>query len=95
MKGLAVDFGFDQGAISIGCDNNSALCLAKHKVYHERSKHIDVRLHFIREGIERGEVKVFKIHTDDNPADMLTKPLSRDKFEKCKDLVNVCKLKTN
>ena len=81
-----------QEAVSIGCDNQSALSLAKHQVYHEKSKHIDVRLHFIREEIEKGKVKVFKVHTSENPADMLTKPLSKEKFQLCMRMMNLCKL---
>lgn len=74
------------------CDNQSALSLAKHQVYLEKSKHTDVRLHLIKEEIEEGRVKVFKVHTLKNPADMLTKPLPKDKFQLCMSLVNLCKL---
>ena len=91
LKGILNDFGVQQDTVAIGCDNSSALCLAKHQVYHERSKHIDVRMHFIREKIEEGEVKVFKVHTSENPADMLTKPLQKGKLEVCMNLINLCK----
>ena len=73
------DFGIAQATLSIGCDNNSALYLAKYQVYHERSKHIDVSLYFIRERIEEGGITVFKVDTTDNPTDMLTKPLPKAK----------------
>ena len=69
------------------------MSLAKHQVYHEKSKHIDVFLHFIREEIENGEVKVFKVHTSKNPADILTKPLPNEKFHLCMSLVNLCRFK--
>ena len=90
LKGLAADFGVEQRAVGIGCDNNGAISLAKNQVFHERSKHIDVRLHFVREEIENGRVKVFKIHTSENPTDMLTKPLSKEKFDLCMQLVGLC-----
>lgn len=93
LKGILADFGIEQPAVAVGCDNNSAICLAKHQVYHERSKHIDVHLHFIREEIEKGNVKVFKVSTEDNPADMLTKPLPKKKFELCVELVNLKRMK--
>nr|KYP40226.1 Retrovirus-related Pol polyprotein from transposon TNT 1-94 [Cajanus cajan]KYP73239.1 Retrovirus-related Pol polyprotein from transposon TNT 1-94 [Cajanus cajan] len=64
--------------------------LAKNPVYHERSKHIDVRLNFIRDVIEDKLFSIEKIATIDNPADMLTKPLSFEKFKHSLDLVNVC-----
>ena len=92
LKGILRDFGIKQEAVAIGCDNNSALCLAKHQVYHERSKHIDERLHFIREEIEKGMVKVFKKDTAENPTDMLTKPLPKAKLELCMKLVNLSRM---
>ena len=58
----------------------------KHQMYHERTKHIDVRYHFIRE-IE--VIKVKKIDTADNPADMMIKPVPSHKFEYCLDLLGV------
>ena len=91
LRGILVDFGITQTIVSIGCDNNNALCLAKHQVYHERSKHIDVRLHFIREKIEEWEIRVFKVDTAENPSDMLTKPLPKVKLETCMDLVSLCR----
>lgn len=75
LRGIAADFGVEQEAVPIGCDNNGALSLAKHQVFHERSKHIDVRLHFVREEVENGRVNLFKVDTAVNPTDMLTKPL--------------------
>lgn len=61
--------------MSIYRDNQSAVHLSKHHLFHERSKHIDVKLHFVREVIETGKVKVMKISTLDNPADMFAKVL--------------------
>ena len=68
------------------CDSLRAICLAKDQVHHERTKHLDVRYHFIRS--ER-RVKVKKVKTDDNPADALTKPVSLNKFKHCLDLLNI------
>ncbi|XP_047949664.1 secreted RxLR effector protein 161-like [Salvia hispanica] len=92
LRGILKDFGVVQESVAVGCDNNSALCVSKHQVYHERSKHIDVHLHFIREKIDEGEVKVFKVDTTENPADMLTKPVSRSKLGSCMKLVSLCKI---
>ena len=90
IKGMAAEFEVEQDAVTIHCDSSSALCLARHQVFHERSKHIDVRLHFIRDEVEKGNAKVVKISTLHNPADMLTKALPKEKFEHCKELINVC-----
>ena len=90
IRGMAAEFEIHQKAISVHCDSSSALCLARHQVFHERSKHIDVRLHFIRDEVEKGNAKVVKISTLHNPADMLTKALPKEKFEHCKELINIC-----
>ena len=56
-------------------------------MFHERTKHIDVRYHFIRGIVADGDVKVCKISTHDNPADMMTKSIPVAKFELCSNLV--------
>ncbi|KAL1564721.1 Integrase catalytic domain-containing protein [Salvia divinorum] len=89
LKGILKDFGIAQQSVSIHCDSNSALCLAKHHIFHERSKHIDIRMHFIRDEVEKGNVKLIKVGTDHNAADMLTKSLPAPKFSYCLELVNV------
>ncbi|RVW57769.1 Retrovirus-related Pol polyprotein from transposon TNT 1-94 [Vitis vinifera] len=61
-------------------------------VYHERTKHIDVRLNFIRDVIEEKLFSIEKVATEVNPADMLTKPITTEKFKHSLDLVNVCKV---
>lgn len=58
-------------------------------MYHERTKHIDVRLHFIRDIVEKGEVEVAKVHTSDNPADMITKAVTLSKFKHCLNLLRI------
>ncbi|KAJ9567521.1 hypothetical protein OSB04_003487 [Centaurea solstitialis] len=73
------------------CDNQGAVLLTKDRVLHDRTKHIDIRHHYIREVVARGDLKVVKISTDDNAADMLTKPLPVAKFNLCLDLVGVDK----
>lgn len=71
------------------CDNQSTIHLMKHQLFNERSKHISVKLHFARDIIEKGTVSVKKVSTDDNAADMLTKPLPSNKFRYCSDLVQL------
>lgn len=61
LKGIIRDFGIAQKAVTIKCDNQSTLHLVKHQVFHERSKHIDVRLHFVRDMVEKGIISVSKV----------------------------------
>ncbi|KAH8356655.1 hypothetical protein KR084_002352 [Drosophila pseudotakahashii] len=86
--------------IEIGCgredtptiiygDNLSAQNLAKNPVYHARSKHIDIRYHFVREVIQQGDVKLKYVSTNDVIDDLLTKNLSKLKHEKFVKLMNI------
>jgi hypothetical protein len=70
----------DTGVVELRVDNKSALALAKNPIFHERSKHIRVRYHFIRGCLEEGSFKARYINTKDQLADLLTKPLGRIKF---------------
>ena len=74
------------------CDSHSVIHLEKNQVYHARTKHIDVRYHFVREIIEKGGVLAQKIKTDDNLADMLTKMVTKIKSNHCLDLINIAKV---
>jgi hypothetical protein len=86
---LVKELGIQQVGVSLYCDSQSAIYLAKNQVYHARTKHIDVRFHKIRELVVTGELLLEKIHTSENAADMLTKPITVDKFKHCLDLTNV------
>jgi hypothetical protein len=70
----------DIGAVELRVDSKSALALAKNPVFHERSKHIRLRYHFIRGCLEEGNFKACYINIKDQLADLLTKPLRRIKF---------------
>jgi hypothetical protein len=72
--------GRDTGAVELRVDSQSALALAKNLVFHERSKHIRVRYHFIRDCLAEGSIKARYISTKYQLADLLTKPLGRIKF---------------
>jgi hypothetical protein len=70
----------DTGALELRVDSKSALTLAKNPIFHERSKHIRVRYHFIRGCLKEGNFKACYINTRDQLADLLTKLLGRIKF---------------
>ncbi|KAK9750353.1 hypothetical protein RND81_02G190400 [Saponaria officinalis] len=86
LKGLVSKLGLHQEIASLYCDSLSAICLAKDQVHHDRTKHIDVRYHFLR---NEKRIKVKKVGTADNPADCFTKSVPFSKFKHCLDLLNI------
>ena len=87
--GLINDLGISQEHIRVLCDSQSAICLAKNSVHHARTKHIDVRFHFVREILNEGDILLEKINIANNPADMMTKVVSGIKFQHYLDLINI------
>jgi hypothetical protein len=59
-------------------------------MYQFKTKHIDIKYHFIRDIVAEGKIKVDKIYTDENSANMITKSLFNTKFKYCLNLVDVC-----
>ncbi|GKD80712.1 hypothetical protein Tco_1347551 [Tanacetum coccineum] len=68
-----LDYGFNLMNTKIHIDNESTICIVKNPVYHSKTKHIEIRHHFIRDSYEKKLIRVEKIHTDFNVADLLTK----------------------
>ena len=89
LRGLVNELGLTQKVLTMFCDSQSVIHLTKNNRYHDKTKHINIKHHFIRDVVVVGEIMVEKIHTSDNPADMLTKPLPITKFEHCLDLVGL------
>ena len=75
--------------ITVYCDSSSARLLCRNPAHHEITKHIDIKLHLIRNEVSKGAVKMSKVHTDENPADMLTKVVSTAKFKVCLSLASL------
>ncbi|GJZ23446.1 hypothetical protein Tco_0560905 [Tanacetum coccineum] len=78
---LLTDYGFVFNKIPLYCDNRSAIALCCNNVQHSRSKHIDIRYHFIREKVDKGVVELYFVTTDYQLADIFTKALPRERFE--------------
>ena len=70
-------------------DNQVAIELSRNPRFHNRTKHIDVAFHFIRERIASNEVKVVYCPSNDMLADIMTKGLARDRFQKLRNLLNI------
>ena len=78
--------------IAIFCDNNSAIKLSKNPVLHGRSKHIDVKFHFLRDLTKAGTIELIYCRSEDQLADIFTKPLKLPSFLKLRELLGVCML---
>ncbi|GJZ33377.1 retrovirus-related pol polyprotein from transposon TNT 1-94 [Tanacetum coccineum] len=81
MRSQLSDYGFAYNRIPMYCDNKSAIALCCNNVQHSRSKHIDIRHHFIREQVEKGVVELYFVRTEYQLADIFTKALPRERFE--------------
>jgi hypothetical protein len=74
-------FDLEMEATVILCDNQSCIKMTENPVFHDKSKHIEIRYHYIRDMVQRGSIKLQYVSTDEQVADVFTKPLSRVKFE--------------
>nr|GEW76748.1 putative ribonuclease H-like domain-containing protein [Tanacetum cinerariifolium] len=73
IQNQMLDYGFNFISTKIYIDNESTTCIVKNIVFYSKTKHIEIRHHFIRDAYEKKLIQVLKIHTDDNVADLLTK----------------------
>ena len=82
-------FGVQMRPMVIYCDNQSCIKLSENPVFHDRSKHIEIRYHFIWDYVQRGAVELQYISNDEQVANILTKALGRGKFVPFKDKLGV------
>ena len=82
----------EEKPLTISCDNQGAIVLAKNNKFHTRTKHINLRYHFICEAVEDGKIQVKYVLTDDNVSNIFTKPLPRPKFAKFVELLGLRRL---
>ena len=81
MQNQLLDYGYNFMNTKIHIDNSSTLCIIKNTVFHSKTKHIEIRHHFIRDCYEKKLIQVVKIHTDLNVADLLTKHFDVGRFQ--------------
>ncbi|GKA26059.1 retrovirus-related pol polyprotein from transposon TNT 1-94 [Tanacetum coccineum] len=80
MRSQLTDYGFGFNKIPMYCDNKSAIALCCNNVQHSRSKHIDIRFHFIKEHVENGVIELYFVNTEYQLADIFTKALGQFKL---------------
>ncbi|GKB52264.1 hypothetical protein Tco_0903017 [Tanacetum coccineum] len=81
MRTQLTDYGLVFNKIPLYCDNKSVIALCCNNVQHSRSKHIDIRHHFIKEQVENGVVELYFVRTEYQLADIFTKPLARERLD--------------
>ncbi|GJY65807.1 hypothetical protein Tco_0468045 [Tanacetum coccineum] len=81
LRTQLTDYGFHFDKIPMYCDSKAAIAISCNPVQHSRTKHIDVRYHFIKEQVEKGIVELFFVGTEYQLADLFTKALSEDRFK--------------
>ncbi|PKU61734.1 Retrovirus-related Pol polyprotein from transposon TNT 1-94 [Dendrobium catenatum] len=90
LRRLLADFHIPQTEpTSLYCDNTSALALAHNPVFHARTKHIEIDYHFIRQHISSGAILLHHLSSEDQPADLLTKPLSLARFTELRNKLSI------
>ncbi|KAK2975598.1 hypothetical protein RJ640_003035, partial [Escallonia rubra] len=80
MKQTLLDFGLKYDHIPILCDNTSAIDLTKNPIQHSRTKHIEIKHHFIRDHVQKGDIVLDFVDKNHQLADIFTKPLDSKRF---------------
>ena len=89
MKKLLTDYGITQDTMVVYYDNSSAIDISKNTVQHSKTKHIEIRYHFIKDLVERKIVCLEYIPIECQNVDIFTKPLDRSKFETLRQVIGV------
>ncbi|KAJ9535178.1 LOW QUALITY PROTEIN: hypothetical protein OSB04_un001742 [Centaurea solstitialis] len=91
MKTQLLDYGYKLKRVPIYCDSESAIAITSNPVQHSKTKHIDIRYHFIKDNVEKGNIEMFFVQTDYQLADLFTKPLDEKRFNFLGEVVG-CKI---
>jgi hypothetical protein len=86
MRQTLRDFGYNLSKVPLLCDNESAIRLVDNPVEHSRTKHIDIRHHFLRDHQQKGDIDIYHISTENQLADIFTKPLVEKTFCRLRNL---------
>ncbi|GJU00314.1 putative ribonuclease H-like domain-containing protein [Tanacetum coccineum] len=81
IQNQMLDYGYNFMNTKIFIDNESTICIVKNPVFHSKTKHIEIRHHFIRDSNKKNLIQMIKIHTDHNVADLLTKAFDVSRFQ--------------
>jgi hypothetical protein len=89
MRQTLKDYGHKLSKVPLLCDNESAIRMADNLVEHSRTKHIDIRYHFLRDHQQKGDIEISYVNTHNQLADIFTKPLDEKTFSKLRNELNI------
>ncbi|GKC55195.1 hypothetical protein Tco_1077940 [Tanacetum coccineum] len=81
MRTQLLDYGFRSNKILMYCDSQSAIAISCNPVQHSRTKHINIRYHFIKEHVEKGTIELYFVGTEYQLTDLFIKALLKERFE--------------
>jgi hypothetical protein len=89
MRQTLRDYGYKLSKVPLLCDNESAINMADNSVEHSRTKHIDIRYNFLRDHQQKGDIEIAYVNTQNQLADIFTKPLDEKTFSKLRNELNI------
>jgi hypothetical protein len=89
MRQTLRDYGYKLSKVPLLCDNENAIHMANNPVEHSRTKHIDIRYHFLRDHQQKGGIEIAYVNTHNQLADIFTKPLDENTFSKHRNELNI------
>jgi hypothetical protein len=89
MRQTLRDYGYKLSKVPLLCDNESAICMADNVVEHSRTKHIDIRYHFLKDHQQKGVIEIAYVNTHNQLSDIFTKPLDENTFSKLRNELNI------
>ena len=82
LKHQLLDYGVRLSKVPLYCNNTSVINLTKNRIQHSKTKHIDIRHHFICDHVQKGDCEIQFVKNENQLANLFTKPLARDRFNK-------------
>ena len=89
MKQTLKDYGINLKKVPLLCDNESAIKISQNPVQHSRTKHIEIRYHFLRDHVLKEDIVISHVKTEDQLADIFTKPLDEKRFSTLRCELNI------
>jgi len=88
-----LDYGVRLSKVPLYCDNTSSINLTKNPIQHSKTKHIEIRHHFIRDHVQKEDCEIKFVKTENQLANLFTKPLARDRFNKLRTELGILDIK--